>query len=193
MILTLVTLFFESNSYAQNAQGYTLINEVIKYSKQDTIQLKDKFMIFDLTKVDVKFSKENIEELWTPMPHPDTPPIEPFLNNFNLAHFRADIIANKNDTLINFNLLNKRFIPYAENDLNKSQNSNSNRHNYTENLNKAHLNMSKPIFNCSKNWAIIITESFSPYYDVATSGYLNIYRKTNGKWVLYHKLELWMS
>lgn len=181
---------------SNNAQTFNFINEVVKYSKQDTIHLRNNYITE--FKVEIKYFDEyNFKKWWEPIPHPNIPPIEPFINNFNLAHLRADLIANKNDSLIDFKLLNKRFVPVTVKALKKIREElrkkDKSKFDYTKYLNEAYLNISKPIFNCSKDWAIIVTESFSPYLEVATSGYLNIYRKLDDKWILYHKLELWIN
>lgn len=60
-----------------------------------------------------------------------------------------------------------------------------------DNPNKKHLYISKPYFNCNRDWAFIITSTYIPYADFSSGGIMNIY--INGKWIIYKKLNLWLS
>ena len=184
-------------SVCVRAQTYEFINEVFKSSNQDTILLMDKFVVFSEEGINTRFNKSNIENLWAPLIYSDeVPSIEVFFNNFNLNHLRVNLISNRDDTKIDFSHLDDTFISVTENDLKEIQEKWKNNSKFEENkryLNKLYLKVSNPIFNCSKDWVVVITESFSPFLDIGTSGYMNIYRKLKGKWVLYNRLELWIS
>lgn len=193
----IIQLIFLFNSITIYSQSYDFINDVIKHKYSDTIKLKENFNV-DFRIETNSFDEYNIREWWKPFPGFAHPSIEPFLNNFNLGHLRSDLLNNKNDTLIDFSLLEKRFIPITKNDLeaireNMNKDENIAKQAYTKYLNKSYIYISKPVFNCSKNWAVIITESFNPYFNIASGGYFKVYRRVDGEWVLYHKFELWMS
>ncbi len=58
-------------------------------------------------------------------------------------------------------------------------------------LKKGFISFTKPIFNNSKDWAFIITESYNPYLHIAGGGMLRVYRRIDNKWELYHTVTLW--
>ena len=163
------------------SQDYELIHEVFEGYKSDTIFL-DKSFITDYT-IKVKFfDKYNFNEWWTPIPipHPKTPPIKPFLNKFDLKLMRNELLINKKrDTLIDFTKLENRFYLTDNTYRNK-------------NVRNTYISISKPIFNSTDDWAIIIVFSANRGYDIG-SGNLHIYRKIDNQWELYHKLSLWIS
>lgn len=53
--------------------------------------------------------------------------------------------------------------------------------------------ISKPFFNKSKDWGMIINSEYIPYTNTGGSGLLYIYTKIDNKWVLYNVINLWLS
>lgn len=175
LIFALIITFTNVNY----SQTYSLINDILEGYKSDSIYIEEKFMSFDKDNIPLKISKESIEELWTPIPNSNTPSIKLFLDNFDLNHLEWNLIKNKNDTVIDFSKLAKSVFK-------------SSKEYIRLNTSNTYISISKPIFNCSKNWAIIFTYSVNLAHDNG-SGYMKVYKKINERWVLYHKLELWMG
>jgi hypothetical protein len=175
-ILSILLIITINNCYTQE---YNFINTIFKEYKSDTIYLEKKFLTFDSQTISIKFSKENIQYLWKPSPLSNTPPIDSFFNNFNLFHLKADLVANKNDSIIDFRKLDKRVFPSSLKYM-------------REHTHLTYISISKPIYNCSKNWAIIFIDSSNLSHDIG-SGNMYIYRKIDEKWILYHTIELWLS
>lgn len=161
------------------SQTYDFINQNINSSKEKHIYLKDRF-ITDY-RVEVKFFDEiNFSEWWSPFPNSQTPSIKLFFDNFNLLHLKAELETNKTDSVIDFKKLNKKFYKSSNQDLQQ----------YGE---RSYLSISKPIFNCSKNWCLIIKSYYTPQGNAGGDGNIFIYRKVGNKWIFYHKFSLWMS
>ncbi|MCH7559814.1 MAG: hypothetical protein IIC67_00335, partial [Thaumarchaeota archaeon] len=168
MITTIITV----NSYSQT---YEFINEVLEFTNKDTLYLKDKFFNLDENFIN-GFNEKNVKDWWYPLPNSKTPSIKPFLDNFNINHLKADLLNNRCDTIIDF----KRLKPF----LYKSSINDEKVH-----RKRTYITISKPIFNCSKNWAVMIFTAYRPYANAGGGGYMHIYKKRKGKWILYKRLE----
>jgi hypothetical protein len=170
------------------------LNEVLLQKEKDSIFLTENF-ITDY-RVEIKhFDKKNFKEWWSAMINENTPSIESFFLNFDLDKFQSKLLENKNDSLISFEKLNKRFIRIKDSDLKtiREQTKIGTDSDYQKHLNISFSNISKPVFNSSKDWAIFIKFSQNPYLDISSGGELFIYRKSNCKWVIYHKFYLWLN
>lgn len=180
--MKLITLILLSSlTYGQH---YKFINEVITPYENDNIIPKDSiylnptFIPLGNQYLNIKGINEESINLWWNEIRGAKAPMELFLTNFNLEHLKSDIIKFQNDSIIDFSRLEKYF--------------HSSNIKFQENNPKVKvLNVSKPYFNCSGDWAIIITSSYIPYINTSSGGIMNIYVKINGKWILYHKLSLW--
>jgi len=186
----LITLFIMIYCVGLNAQDYQFINEVILPYKEtnykdnnaislDSIYLMKKFIIIgkDFSKIEY-FNEKSIKFWWND--NRNSPLVELFLKNFNFEHLKADLIRSKNDSIIDFTKLNKYFHSTDENYQNE----------YPKNQ---YLSISKPFFNCNRDWCFIIKSKYIPYVQAGGNGQMFIYIKINGKWILYNRVDLWLS
>lgn len=177
-ICTLIFIVFCSIS---ESQVYDFLNEDILFKHTDTVYLKKTFLNID-NHIKVKFFTEiNLRQWWSPLPliSTKTPSIEPFLDNFDLNHLQSDIINSQNDSVIDFLKLNHNFYPASEDFRN-------------ENTRLTYVQISKPFYNCSKNWLILFIDIGNGYKNY-NSGFFYVYKKEDDKWILYNKVELWFS
>jgi hypothetical protein len=177
LVLTLLSI----STITLKAQTYEFLNDSLVFSRENNIYLKNKYLSSKNTSSIEHFNEYNLKEWWYPMTFDSIsmPSIKPFLKSFDFNHLRADIIANRNDTIIDFKKLNDVFIPVTDDYINK----------YPKNT---YIQISKPYFNCSKDWVILFIDVGNRYYDYG-NGYIYVYRKIKNEWQLYHKIELWIS
>jgi hypothetical protein len=155
--------------YILFSQEYVFINS---YSN-DAVFLRNNFEQIEDKYISYNFFKNN----WSLMKSDDSDNAKVFLDNFNFAHAKAMI--NDSDSKINFSNLNNNFIEVK--DVNKHLKNNDY---YTV--------ISKPIFNCAMDWVILY--KCNVYKDdVGSTADIYIYRKVDGKWIYYHKINLWIS
>ncbi len=151
------------------AQEYKFLNEIVEtktYLRADYEALQTKYL-------SVEFFKSN----WPSLSLEGVPDIELFLKNFNFTHTKAEIHLNIKS--IDFEQLNDKYIRVD---------------NVKEHLEykSSYTVISKPIFNCFKTWVIIYRSNIYNN-DIGSTGDFFIYRKINDKWILYHKVNLWIS
>ena len=163
------------------SQTYEFINDSVVFNQKNEIYLINWFLSSSNTNSIANFNEYNLKEWWCPMSLDSVsmPSIKPFLENFNFNHLQADIIANKNDTLIDFKKLNSAFVSVNNDYINK----------HPENT---FVQISKPYYNCSKNWVILFINKGNRSYNLG-KGNICIYRKIKDKWILYHKVNLWFN
>lgn len=116
------------------AQSYEFLNQILTISDKTTY-VKDKFEILHNDIVDSYLNESFIKSNWAPLPYKNIPPINLFLDNFDLINARK--IARENNisnNTIDFGKLNNSIVKFNE-------------------LNN-YLVLTKPIFNESKDWAI---------------------------------------
>lgn len=149
--------------YSNEGKNMYLNSEFIKTNGENSIELH-------------KYLNENfIKENWEYLPSSNTPSLKGFLENFDLSIIKKKAYSQNKNKLIKFGKLQKHVI--AVNGFEKSN---------------SYMVISKPIFNCSKDWAILYKYSIFSI-EVGTSGYLMIYRKLDDKWIEYHKISLGIS
>lgn len=177
IVLTLLCI----STITLTAQTYEFLNDSLVFSRDSNIYLKDKFLSSKNNSSIEHFNEYNLKELWYPIPFDSIsmPPIKLFLKSFNFNHLRADIVANKNDTIIDFTKLNEVFIPVNNDYVNKHPKN-------------TYIQISKPYYNCSKDWVIIFIDVGNRYYDYG-NGFIYIYRKIKNEWTLYYKIESWIG
>jgi hypothetical protein len=167
------------------AQTYDLINDIINELEADSIYLKDNFTVLNKNDNDfiVTFLKKDFFiNNWKSISDDKYPDIKPFLENFDISHLKAIALNEKGVEKVDFKKLSTKVI--------SKSNFAQEERNYGNK--KGILHMSKPIFNCSKDWAIVYR--FSEFaLDVGNSGDIYIYKKENGKWVYYHNITVWIS
>lgn len=179
----IILLFLSSLTYGQQ---YEFINDVINpYENgnpipKDSIYLYHQFIPLGTQYLNTESLNEESIRLWWNEIKNNQPPVELFLENFNLEHLKSDITKSQNDSIIDFNKLEKYFHKSDTKFL-------------KENPRNTIVYISKPYFNCKKDWALIVTSSYLPYVNTSSGGLMNIYVKINGKWILYYKIQLWMS
>jgi len=163
-------------SHFANGQSYELINSIYEEAK-DTIYLEKHFTNFN-PYPDMDFISERFfREEWEPMKMNDPPDIELFLAGINMEHLKA--FAHKKDPLfVDASKLTGKIVVLDEN---KSHLENNGTISQT----------SKPFISCSKEWAILFRSAYSKIY--ASSGDWYIYRKVDGKWVLFHTINIFMT
>lgn len=164
------------------AQEYEFINEVITPFEanstipKDTIYIKDKFIVLGKDYLKQEYlNEETIKFLWNNKK--DTSPVELFLKNFSIRHLRLDIEESINDSIIDFRHLNSCFYPCDNNFIKK-------------NPQKKFLAISKPFFNCKKDWCLIVKSEHIPYTDTGGNALMYIYIKIDDQWILYNVLVL---
>jgi hypothetical protein len=168
--------------YSIRAQEYKFINEVItpfeEYSSipKDTIYIKDKFIVLGKDYLKPEYlNEETIKFLWNNKKN--SSPVELFLKNFNLNHLRIDIEQSAKDSIIYIGKLKNYFYLCDENFI-------------KNNPKKKFLSISKPFFNCNRDWCIIVMSEYIPYTDTGGNALMYIYIKINEKWILYDVLNL---
>lgn len=164
---------------------------MLDLKKTDTIYIQDLYLEIDNTIINV-FTAANLKEMWEPLPNPDAPSIDSLFNNFDPKFYKDKLFANENDSIIDFNLLKGSIIPVSDKDL-MSIKKDGSKDSYTSYLKKSIYSFSKPIFNCTNEWAIIVVESYNPYLNIASGQMLEIYRIEDGKWMLYYKVTISFS
>lgn len=171
-------------SISINAQEYEFINEVITPFEDnnpiqlDSIFLKNRFII--LGDNHLKYShlnEDSFRMLWDIMGNKQEPPVELFLMNFNFEHLKADIIKSQNDSIVDFNKLNKYFYSTDEVFI-------------KNNPKKKYISISQPFFNDVKDWCFIIKNEFIPYTNTGGNSVMFIYIKIDDIWILYNTLTL---
>jgi hypothetical protein len=181
IFLVFLTLIFFSKI---NGQEYSFINEVITpYEKNnsiplDSIFLREKFINLK-NHINLKYLNEETIKLWWNNGK-KLPPVDLFLKNFDLSHFKAEIKKTQSDSIIDFESLEKYF--YC-----------SNQEYVTNNPKKKYLSISKPFFNFSKDWCVIVKSQYIPYTNTGGSGVMYIYVKVQDKWILYNIINIWLS
>ncbi|MEZ4793772.1 MAG: hypothetical protein R2783_10000 [Gelidibacter sp.] len=162
------------------AQTYEFLNDALPTSEHERIYLKSEFESLNNEKF-IKFylTKNFIEENWEPLPSNHTPDLSLFLKNVSFEHIRAIVLTSIPNERIDFNQLKPIFVKVE--DLKEHLIVND----------MCHI-ISKPIFSCDNEWAIIYKYSAFKT-DVGNSGILLIYKKTEKKWKFYHKITLWIS
>jgi len=182
-------IFFTGFSQSKELalEEYEVINEVISpFEKNipiplDSIFLNNKFIVLGVN----HFKAENINEetfkfLWNNGDIKGQPPIELFFKNFNLSHLKSDIIKSQSDSIINFKSLKGYF-----HSSNEAFIKNNPKHKY--------LSISKPFFNCNKDWCFIVKSQYIPYTSTGGNGVMYIYVKVDDLWVLYNTIDLWLT
>ena len=175
----ILSVAFMLNLLTSCAQTYQFINQTFeKEGVDNVVYLFDNFIDLETY---IKFDSINEEtlQLWWSLKQ-NNPPIELFLNNFNIDEIKSELYKSKEDSIINFNKL-KTFFKRSSADFIKSNPENE----YTS--------ISKPIFNKEKNWAIIVKSSFIPYTQTGGSGMMIIYVKINNNWIKYYEFNIWLS
>ena len=163
-IIIIVFLFITNYLVAQE---YELINDMYK---EKTI-LRKNYELIDTVYLTPTFFRNN----WSSLPSKKTPSIDIFLANFSFTHIIAEAKL-VNNSSIDFSNLNKNISELTD--------VGSNNNNYAV--------ISKPIFNCSKDWVIVyMFNVFS--IDVGNTGHIYIYRKVNENWLYFHKINIWIS
>lgn len=164
-----------------NAQDYSFINKVITpYEKNnpiplDTIFLEERFIILGKDILEIEYLNKESFKLW--WGNNNMPPLELFYSGYNFNHLKSDIIKSQKDSIINFKELNNYF--YA-----------SSKKFIKNNPKNKYLSISKPFFNCSKDWCFIIKSLFIPHTGMGRSHEMYIYIKVNDRWVLYNTITL---
>lgn len=165
-------------------QEYSFINEVVtRYEKDnvipvDTIFLREEFINLK-THLKLEYLNEETIKLWWSNGN-KLPPIELFLANFDLDHLKSEINKTQNEFDINFKSLNKYFYKTNQDYVN-------------DNPKKKYLSISRPIFNYSKDWCVIVKSQYVPYTNTGGSGVMYIYVKVKDKWILYNTVNIWMN
>ncbi|WP_452218999.1 hypothetical protein [Lacinutrix undariae] len=187
-LILIIIPFFVISSFSQEK---TFLNEIFIAKKLDTIFLNEKYII-DYKIAEKNINKENFKLWWSFINDKDTPDTNLFFENFDLKKFRNELFSNKNDSIINTKSLHHNFSIINDNDIFniKEQIKTEKNINYKS---KSILSISKPIFNSTEDWAIIITELNNPSLNISSGGELNIYRKIKYEWILYHKFNLWVE
>lgn len=158
LIIFMLTIF----SSSLHAQEYEFINQVIVPFDEtstvplDTIYLKNKFIILGNDYINLELLNEETIRFWWDNSYKN-PPVELFLENYNLTHLKNDILLSQKDSNIDFSRLNNYFFS-VDNQFIK------------ENPKNNYLSISKPFYNCKKDWCFII--------------------KSNSKWVLYNTMNV---
>lgn len=162
------------------AQTYEFLNDIFPHSQNEKVFLKSKFESLNNDKfINVYLTQSFIKNNWEPLPTDKIPDSSLFFKHVSLDHVRAVIIAASVVEEIDFSKLNASFVKVE--DLNEHFKVNDN-----------FQVVSKPIFSCDKLWAMIYRYTVFKV-DVGNSGDFLIYKKTDGKWHLFHKITLWMS
>jgi len=163
---------------------YEFINEIME-SDIDTVHLIEEFnTLFPSPEYGKYFSKEGIKELWGPdlKTGKEWPSLQFFLDHVNLEHFvaKADLeFANRFPNNIDFEKLHGNFKKTSIHKLEKGYPT------------KSYIHISRPFFSCDGKWAMIsITSLISGGSGAET---VFIYHQKEGKWVLYHKLPLYLT
>ncbi|AXT18470.1 hypothetical protein D7030_07545 [Flavobacteriaceae bacterium AU392] len=184
-ILTLFLIFCCNVSNTQDT--YQFINDVLlKSGSIEKLGVHHKFMpILPKGYEDILHEKV-FDDLWNPIKSidKDFPNKAIFLKNINFKHLFAiaDGELTGEQEQIDFSKLDNRFKKIE----NETAFLNEKKSNYL-NANTI-LKISKPFFNCSKDWVILRTESYSKI--VSSGQELSIFRKVDGEWILYHRLFL---
>ena len=179
IIFFLIILNFSSTS---GAQDYKFINEVIlPYAENnpiplDSIYLNKRFITLGEDYIKLEYINEQTIRFWWSNSSKKAP-IELFLANFNLNHLKEDIIKSQKDSIINFKKLNNYFYSYDDEFVIKNQKT-------------RYLSISKPIFNCKKNWSFIVKSEYTPYTNSGGNAVMYIYIKVDSKWILYNTINL---
>lgn len=165
-----------------SAQDYKFINEVISpYDENnpiplDSIYLNKKFIILGENYIKSDYLNEQTIRFWWSSSDKNAP-VELFLANFNINHLRENINRSQKDSIINFKKLNSYF--YSCDDVF-----------IAENQKNKYLSISKPFFNCEKNWGFIVKSEYTPYSNSGGNAVMYIYIKVDSKWILYNTLTL---
>jgi len=156
------------------AQSYQFINSI--YSEKE-IYVENKFHQLLPFSDGYEISKKFFKKKWAPIWGYDIPNIEPFLSGISIEHFN-DFSNKKNNMAIDGSKFtaNIKVLDNYENHLKN---------------NGRIYQLSKPFISCSKNWAILFKSSYTRF--AAGGGELYIYRKVDGKWVYYHKINVILS
>lgn len=162
------------------AQTYELLNDVFQHSKNGKVFLKSKFESLNNEKfIKTYLTQSFIKDNWEPLPSDKIPDSSLFFDQVSLEHVRAVVLVAPLVEEIDFSKLNESFVKVE----------NENEH---FKVSDSFQIISKPIFSCDKQWAILYRYSVFKT-DVGNSGDIYIYKIADGKWHLFHKITLWMS
>lgn len=182
MRIIIVFLLLVIFSLKTNAQDYGFINEVITPFEEssevpiDSIFLNKEFIILGKDYINIDMLNEETIKIWWKSSY-KKPPVELFLDNYNLRHLKNDILDSQKDSIIDFSKLEKHF--YAVDNQFIKNNSEKN-----------YLSISKPFYNCKKDWCFIIKSKYIPIADTHSGLVMHIYVKSNGKWILYNTINV---
>jgi hypothetical protein len=176
-----LTFFLLFSVYVQG-QSYELINEVIKPSNsiEEKIYLRETFLDLEQSPFDFENFNQKTLEFWWNI-NPRSPSIDVFLREFKFDYLYLEIkdLIQVSNMRIKPKLLNNTFI--IVDDVFEKKNK---KYNY--------LTLSKPIFNCNKDWAILIKSFYKPFTQTGSGGVMCVYKKNNETWELYHSFNIWL-
>lgn len=163
-------------------QSYELINEVIKpnNSIEEKIYLKEGFLDLEDSPFDLEnFNQKTLEFWWNV--NPKSPSIDVFLEELKFDYLYIEIrdLIHNSGLKLKPELLKNTFIVVDDTFEKKNK-----KYNY--------LTISKPIFNCNKDWAILIKSSYRPFTQTGSGGVMYVYKKNMGAWELYHSFNIWL-
>ncbi|MEM7487236.1 MAG: hypothetical protein AAF348_18665 [Bacteroidota bacterium] len=157
-------------------ESYEFINTIYNETT-NIIHVEQEFKTLnpfkDLNFVSEKFFRDE----WQPIKIGEVPDIEAFLLGISIQHLN-DFANQKQTFSIDSSKLNSKIkVVY----------------NLDQYLKEGGIvsQISRPFMSCTKEWAIIYTSSYSK--DFSGGGNWYIYRKVDGKWVYYHKINIFMT
>ncbi len=163
-------------SWFGHSQEYDVINAVFS---NNTINLSSQFTPLDYGNTETKnpFTEEFLRRLWEPTPSKSIPDITPFLEDISIEHLN-DFTRKKDTSEIDFSKLNANYKKVI---------------NIKDHLDQKDIvtHISRPFINCSKEWAVVLTYSYS--HTFSGGGSLEVYRKVNGIWKLYRRMSTFMT
>ncbi len=165
-----------------NGQEYEFINQTITLISENSIVPKDsvylnkKFIVLGNEYMKTEYLNEKTIRFWWKNSNSKSP-VELFLSNFNFDHLKTDILKSKNDSIVDFEKLQKYFFE-ADNEFIK------------KNPKKKYLQISKPFFNCNNNWCFIVKSEFIPHTNIGGNKLMYIYVNIKNEWILYNILNL---
>ena len=178
----IIILVLALSSIVLKAQEeYNFINEVIHYNDKydEKIYISNSFLSIKDTPLCLeKFNNETLEFWWKM--NPKAPPIELFLSNFNIDYLAFKFRELCVDSSLKTELLGNKF--YVVDEKYKK-----------ENPKKTYLTISRPIFNCTQKWAIILKSNYRPYTQTGGNVMMHIYVEIEGKWVLYYSFNIGLT
>lgn len=192
--ITIILLYLSTTFTTSFSQEYKFLNEILLKNDQDSLLLVENYITDYYTKTE-NFDEDNFRQWWIEMPGITAPSIEVFFKNFNLESVRLQLESNKIDSIIDFKKINPRFKRIKREDIKdiKQQIMNETNLYYEDYLKNSFINISKPVFNKSNDWAMFLMFSENPFINANSGGQLYIYKKFKCKWNLYHKFHLWLN